>query len=300
MEVHIMKKGKLKAVIGIVLVTSLTVSVFADSAIKLVLNGQELKSDVSPAVVSERVLVPIRVISEALGAKVTWDQATNSVIIDSKEMEAQKNQISLLENVLASKSQLAAVQSWAEGVKMRNGAWQYAIMSPELKKAQYDNFVESNWSTGVSSPWISEYKITEKFMIDKDTYRYEVLFTYTDSTKSIFKNREIITVKNIEGTWLLTSIEKIEATGAITTVTLGEDNKVKSVFIVDQAPTAGSYDQANVMIGIGTKIYKGYTNQELAASDLKVGTKIEVAFTDGPRLAIYPVSAVATTIRVIE
>ena len=62
----------------------------------------------------------------------------------------------------------------------------------------------------------------------------------------------------------------------------------------------GSYDQANAIIGSDTKIYKGFTVQELKVSDLKMGTIIAVTFTDDPRTMIYPVSAKARIIRVMD
>lgn len=44
-------------------------------------NGRAVKFDVPPVIKDGRTLVPVRALTEALGAEVTWDQATNSVTV---------------------------------------------------------------------------------------------------------------------------------------------------------------------------------------------------------------------------
>ena len=52
----------------------------SSDAIKIMYNGTELVSDVAPFIANDRVLVPVRVIFEALGAEVNWDGATQTVV----------------------------------------------------------------------------------------------------------------------------------------------------------------------------------------------------------------------------
>lgn len=47
--------------------------------IQISLNGRPLATDVAPIIRNGRTLVPFRAIFEALGARVTWDEATNTV-----------------------------------------------------------------------------------------------------------------------------------------------------------------------------------------------------------------------------
>ncbi len=57
-----------------------------------------------------------------------------------------------------------AVAVWSEGLKQRNGAMQYSVMTKELK-AVYAKDLENgheNWVTGVSSPWVEGYTILNK------------------------------------------------------------------------------------------------------------------------------------------
>lgn len=49
------------------------------NAIRIMLNGNPLTTDVAPVIRNGRTLVPFRAIFEALGARVTWDEATNTV-----------------------------------------------------------------------------------------------------------------------------------------------------------------------------------------------------------------------------
>lgn len=153
----------------VVLLFCSVTSVFAHP-IKIIFNGKEVKSDVSPQIINGRVLVPIRIITEKLGALVKWNDKHNRVDIDFEEIESQKNRISLLESALAPKDPLAAAKTWAEGVKTRNGALQYAVMSTQLREKLYAEFVGLNWTTGTSSPWIASYEINELSKINKETY----------------------------------------------------------------------------------------------------------------------------------
>lgn len=53
----------------------------AGSGITLIINGQPALSDVAPIIQNNRTMVPLRVISEGLGAEVFWDNASRTVRI---------------------------------------------------------------------------------------------------------------------------------------------------------------------------------------------------------------------------
>ena len=68
--------------LALVMVFSLTAgTVSAADPIKIVIDGKEVKSDVAPVVENGRTLVPLRVVSETLGADVEWAQATRKATI---------------------------------------------------------------------------------------------------------------------------------------------------------------------------------------------------------------------------
>ncbi|WP_276352339.1 stage II sporulation protein P [Cohnella caldifontis] len=56
-------------------------SASSQSSLQLYLNGSKLNPPVLPRIVSQTTLVPVRTVSEALGASVAWDPAARSVTI---------------------------------------------------------------------------------------------------------------------------------------------------------------------------------------------------------------------------
>jgi len=66
--------------------------------IQIIVDGMEAKStDAEPFIVDNRVFVPLRTVSEALGAKVHWDSASSKVIINSDTSEIEALQLQLAE-----------------------------------------------------------------------------------------------------------------------------------------------------------------------------------------------------------
>lgn len=61
-------------------------SAYAESAVKIFLNGQELKTDVPAVIEKDRTMVPIRAISEGLGMHVHWDGENNLVQISREAL----------------------------------------------------------------------------------------------------------------------------------------------------------------------------------------------------------------------
>ena len=74
----------MKKVLCLVLTIALLVSsfafqtAFAEDDIKVLVNGKSLTMDQPPVLVNDRTLVPVRAIFEALGAKVDWNNDTNT------------------------------------------------------------------------------------------------------------------------------------------------------------------------------------------------------------------------------
>ncbi len=58
-------------------------SVFAEQPITLIINGKTI-TNASPQIVSDRMYVPLRVISEELGATVEWDGVNRVVIVNNR------------------------------------------------------------------------------------------------------------------------------------------------------------------------------------------------------------------------
>lgn len=87
-------KRKISVFLCMVLVATLfyTLGAYADSPIKIIVNGKQLQPDVAPQVIDGRTMVPIRFVAEALGAKVSWDENNNAVVITTETAAPQKKQ----------------------------------------------------------------------------------------------------------------------------------------------------------------------------------------------------------------
>jgi len=80
-------KKKWLAVIGVVILVGIfATAAFAGNPIKLIVNGQEVKPDVSPQIIDGRIMVPIRWVAEALDADIQWDEQQRIVRIDFGEL----------------------------------------------------------------------------------------------------------------------------------------------------------------------------------------------------------------------
>lgn len=74
---------RLFLVIGLVLVFSFGLN--AKGEIKLWIDGEYVVGDVSPTIVNDRTLVPLRMISEKLGIKPIWNEAQKTITLNKEE-----------------------------------------------------------------------------------------------------------------------------------------------------------------------------------------------------------------------
>lgn len=292
-----MKKKLFTILAAGALIVSMTAVSFAGASIKIFYNGEEIRTDVSPINISGRVLAPVRAVAEAMGAKVEWDTDSSQVNITGSD---QGLRIANLERALEPKNSLKAVNSWAEAVQMRNGAWQYAVMTPELKEKSYAELSSMGWSTGTSSPWVKDFEVKELGKAGDGADRYSVTFTWTDSTNATSKSTDYVTVKNADGIWLLNSIAALSVKGVITEINPNDDGVTESIFIKGGADSGAMYEEGLAIIGENTKIYKGYTDTELKPEDIKKGSRAEAFYSPGPMIMIYPPQALAEEIRIFE
>ncbi|NLM37123.1 MAG: hypothetical protein GX202_03235 [Firmicutes bacterium] len=291
-------KHKIALVLAALFLTSALAAGAYSTKLKLFFNGNQVETELSPRIVDEHLYLPVEILEEQLGLTVHWDKEQGTVEVDGTDGTVLTAQIQRLEEFFVPEEPRAAVETWAEGVKRRNGAWQYAVMASALKKEAYEEFAALNWSTGTSSPWVESYLVTESFRTDGEKYRYTVEFKYTDATGNATYAKTYVTVEREGQKWVVSALETVEVNGKITEVTLDAENKVKAVFVAGEKSLFGGYDQANVLITPKTRIYQGFTDQVLTTAALSKGVAVEVAFTADPRLMIYPVTAEAKSIRV--
>jgi len=100
-----------------------------------------------------------------------------SLLLPTVAFAEDSRQIYMLETALAPRYPILVAETWARAAKNRNGAVQYMMMCPDLQKKHLSNLKDLNWVTGVSSPWIANYKIivqTKKSAASQFTIEYQL------------------------------------------------------------------------------------------------------------------------------
>ncbi len=93
-------------------------------------DGVPVSLDVPPQIINGRTLVPIRFVSENLGAEVGWDSNTKTVTITMDSITYLNNQISNLEN------KVSTLESEETDLKINNGVLQEKVTQLEKDKAE--------------------------------------------------------------------------------------------------------------------------------------------------------------------
>lgn len=114
-----------------------------------------------------------------------------------------KVQPRVMDNTLVPRDKQSTVALWADALKERNGGFRFAILTDNLKQHEYDKYSKMNWVIGGSSPQVVSYKISEKNKIDDKTYEYEIDYTLTDSTKTLYTAKELLTTKELGADWFV-------------------------------------------------------------------------------------------------
>jgi len=84
MKSSLAKKAGMIAFGTILITTVLGTTVFASQTVKILVNGKQIISDVSPQIVNGSVKVPISFVARALGANVDWNGSTKTVSVQTK------------------------------------------------------------------------------------------------------------------------------------------------------------------------------------------------------------------------
>ncbi|SDF95903.1 Copper amine oxidase N-terminal domain-containing protein [Thermoanaerobacter thermohydrosulfuricus] len=125
-----MKKRLVLVISAILMVSFFTVIAFANSTIKLIVNGSEIKPDVPPQIINGRTMVPIKWVAEAVGAEVKWDKQDRIVTISFSD----KVETDLISNYLrTAETPKHFVENFAHALQDRNGAVARLFLSPKIR-----------------------------------------------------------------------------------------------------------------------------------------------------------------------
>lgn len=139
-----------------------------------------------------------------------WDRV--SVFAASEAMDKYAVRSQLLKEAtdsVGSCDVASAAQTWAQGVKQRNGALQYAVMSRRLKEA-YATDLETtfpNWVTGVSSPWVDSFKVLSTQEAKEDVFSVKLQFVTATSSGPYASYNTVLTIVNEDGFWRVDQVQ---------------------------------------------------------------------------------------------
>lgn len=81
-----MKKLKIQILfLTLFLLLTLSGIAYSQDLVTIYVNGKKIESDVPPQIINGRTMVPVRFVSEALGADVDWNAENRAVIITKNE-----------------------------------------------------------------------------------------------------------------------------------------------------------------------------------------------------------------------
>lgn len=121
---------------------------------------------------------------------------------------------SLLENAtdyigVCSPEQAALV--WATGVQSRNAAIQYSVMTKKLKTDYAEQLetttYQGNWVTGMSSPWVDTFEISDRTVSIPGEIKIAVVFNTISSAGLDGKYQALLTIIKEDSFWRIKSLQ---------------------------------------------------------------------------------------------
>ncbi len=154
-------------------------------------------------------------------ARVSYNEAANILSIQTPDPQQVKSEIERIENALIPDSADDAIQLWGRGLQTRNGALQYAALSPQLRQeADKSNHVrQSYWVTGSSSPQVGPITIASRHELSDTKVEYTLSFPeiFSGQTHAIATEKMVVEKlpANEQEGWFITQILEPSGYGII-------------------------------------------------------------------------------------
>lgn len=210
-----MKRNVFVVFIVAVLVCALAAAAWATEPVKLVVNGQEIKPDVSPQIIGDRTMVPVRWIAEALGANVEWDAQTKTVIITTNKTENTENaDLKAVEKLVADfgKTLKNVALVAPEDVAAKSIKENYAAYVSPALLAQWQKDPQNAPGRATSSPWPERIDITDTEKISDSKYQVQgeiIKMTSVEMAGGGYaaKRPVVLAVEKADGKWVITAVK---------------------------------------------------------------------------------------------
>lgn len=191
-----------------------TISCIAkNTPLKVFVDDKEVKNNGDYFVKDGKAYVSQDALQKDFGFNVFYEEKENKIRLYDFPMIQYKARVSLFEDfakIYDPKNEDEVVTIWAQGIKERNGAFQYLVLNNKLKEDFKKEAEENNrlgWVTGFSSPWVEDYKISKE-KIDDNIFKYKVNFKAIDSSQTVYPMYAELTVSKEDNKWRITNIVK--------------------------------------------------------------------------------------------
>ena len=200
---------KLIALMIIFIMSSGMVTFADEKPITVFLNGEQLVFDVQPALESGRTLVPMRVIFEALGAEVTWDNDTFTAIAvkDDTTIKITIDDMKLYKN-----DEVIELDVPARLIDGRTLVPVRAVSEGMDAKVDWDN---ENWKVIITTSEKTEYNFNELSPADKkllddtaldmryaiEQYALPEMFATEEGMNKMIKNKDDYIPETVKTGW---------------------------------------------------------------------------------------------------
>ena len=205
-------KNKWVVVVVIALLAAISVTeAFAGKPVKLLVNGQEIKSDVPAQIINDRTMVPVRWIAETLGADVQWDGQQNIVNIIKNKNQSELMEVANLVEDFGKKLKNVSLQAPRDMVNKSIEEEYGGFVAPALL-AEWRRVILDVPGRLLSSPWPERIEILG---INKLTPSgYEIKGEIIEMTSMEMANGGvaarrpiILKAEKLGGHWLITAVQ---------------------------------------------------------------------------------------------
>ena len=85
-----MRKKLLSLLLALLVLSTASAAVgSAAPEVKILVDGSVLETDVQPIIINDRIMLPLRVIFEKIGAKVSWDESERKITATLNDTETE-------------------------------------------------------------------------------------------------------------------------------------------------------------------------------------------------------------------
>jgi hypothetical protein len=165
--------------------------------------------------------LPMDWLEYLFNARVSYNEAANILSIQTPDPEQIKSEIARIENVLIPDSSDEAIKLWGRGMQTRNGALQYAALSPQLRQAadQSPYVRQSYWVTGCSSPQVGLITIESRNELSDTKVEYTISFPeiFSGQTHAIATEKMVVEKLSSNGRegWFISQLVQSSGYGII-------------------------------------------------------------------------------------